>query len=253
MLKEERQNKILSLIQQHTFLTITDVASRLNVSEMTIRRDFNELAKQNKLTKLYGGAQKLDVEKKELSTDEKIQSHVERKKYIGRIMNSIIQDNSILFLGAGTTVFHALPEITKKGLFIITNSLISFNYLKDNTDFRILLTGGEFIPTTEEFIGEVAVRSFDNLNIDIAFVATNGIFENNITTAQFDEGAVQNAAFAKAKTTCVVADSSKLDVADVYTFQRLDQVDYLITDDQIPQEAFDRYSKYVTILKEEYE
>ncbi len=38
MLKQERQQKILELIQQHTYLSISDIASRLDVSEMTIRQ-----------------------------------------------------------------------------------------------------------------------------------------------------------------------------------------------------------------------
>lgn len=176
-----------------------------------------------------------------------------KKKYIGKLMNHLIQDNSIIFVGAGTTIFHALSEITRKNLFVITNSLISFNYLKDNTDYRILLTGGEFIPTTEEFIGEVAKRSFETLNIDYAFIATNGIFDNNITTAQYDEGEIQNAAIAKSKISCVVADSSKLGVSDVYTFQQMDQMNYLITDNLISNEWVHHYSQYTEILKEEPE
>lgn len=251
MLKQERQEEILDLIHQHTYLSIVEIAQHLKVSEMTIRRDITELANKNKLTKLYGGAQKLDILNKELTTDEKIQTHVEQKKYIGKIINSLIKDNTIIFVGAGTTIYYALPEIQRKNLFIITNSLIAFMYLKENTDYRILLTGGEFIHTTEEFVGEVAVRAFDNLNIDIAFAATNGIFENNVTTAQFNEGAVQNAAFSKAKISCIVADSSKFCVSDVYTFSRLNELDYLITDDQISDELFSHYSKYITLLRGE--
>ncbi|MBV7389135.1 MULTISPECIES: DeoR/GlpR family DNA-binding transcription regulator [Enterococcus] len=251
MLKQERQEKLLDLIQKHTYLSIVEIASRLDVSEMTIRRDITELAKQKKLTKLYGGAQKLDILDKELSTDEKIQTNVAQKKYIGKIINSLIPDHSIIFVGAGTTIYYALPEIQRKDLFVITNSLIAFTYLKENTNYRILLTGGEFSHTTEEFIGEVAVRSFDNLNIDLAFAATNGIFDNNVTTAQFDEGNVQNAAFKKAKTTCIVADSSKLGVSDIYTFTRLSDHDYLITDDGISDELVAHYSDYTKVLKEE--
>lgn len=69
-------------------------------------------------------------------------------------------------------------------------------------DYRIILTGGEFSPVTEELVGEVAIKSFESLNIDIAFAATNGIIDNNVTTAQFVEGAVQNAALCKNQMCC---------------------------------------------------
>ncbi|MDB6353728.1 DeoR/GlpR family DNA-binding transcription regulator [Trichococcus sp. K1Tr] len=250
MLKKERQNRILHLLDETSYLTIVEIATQLEVSEMTIRRDVTELAKENKLKKLYGGAEKLSSEKKELSTQEKIYANIEEKKYIGKVMNEIIKDNSTVFVGAGTTILYALQLINRKNLFFITNSLIAFMYLKENTDYRIILTGGEFSHVTEEFVGEVAVKSFENLNIDIAFAATNGIVDNNVTTAQFVEGSVQIAALAKAKIKCIVADSSKLDVSDIYTFYNLSEFDYLITDEKISDDTLNHYSQYTTILKE---
>lgn len=250
MLKKERQNRILHLLDETSYLTIVEIAAQLGVSEMTIRRDVTELAKENKLKKLYGGAEKLSSEKKELSTQEKIYANIEEKKYIGKVMNEIIKDNSTVFVGAGTTILYALQLINRKNLFFITNSLIAFMYLKEHTDYRIILTGGEFSHVTEEFVGEVAVKSFENLNIDIAFAATNGIVDNNVTTAQFVEGSVQIAALAKAKIKCIVADSSKLDVSDVYTFYNLSEFDYLITDEKISNDTLNHYSQYTTILKE---
>lgn len=251
MLKEERQQNILELLNEHTYLSIVDIAEKLSVSDMTIRRDITELSKQKKLTKLYGGAQRLELLDKERTTEEKIQTKVEEKKYIGRVMNSLIPDNSTIFVGAGTTILYALSEIKRKNLFVTTNSLIAFNYLREHTDYRILLSGGEFSPITEEFVGEVAIKAFENLNIDIAFASTNGIFEDNITTAQFDEGAVQNAVFKKSKIRCVLADSSKLGVSDVYTFRRLGDIDYLITDNFISENQIEYYGSYTKILKEE--
>ena len=53
MLKKERQNKILELLEEHSYLTIVEIADALEVSEMTIRRDVTELSKENKLKKLY--------------------------------------------------------------------------------------------------------------------------------------------------------------------------------------------------------
>lgn len=177
MLKKERQEKIWDLLNRNDYLSIPEISSSLDVSDMTIRRDINELADKSLLVKIYGGAQKLEKIEQELSTQEKIDTNVPEKKFIGKVMNSIISDNDTIYIGAGTTMLHALPEIKKANLFVITNSLLAFSYLIYNTDYRVLLTGGEFSRTTEEFYGEIAEKSFDNLNIDIAFAATNGVFD----------------------------------------------------------------------------
>lgn len=253
MLKKERQEKILKLVNQNDYLSISEISSTLSVSDMTVRRDINELAEKSLLIKIYGGAQKLEKIEQELSTQEKIDTNVPAKRFIGRVMNSIISDNDTIYIGAGTTMLHALSEIKKTNLFVITNSLLAFNYLIYNTDYRVLLTGGEFSRTTEEFYGEIAEKSFDSLNIDIAFAATNGVFENNITTANSDEGSIQRVAFKHSRKKCVVADSSKFNRSDVYTFYSLSDIDYLVTDDQLSDTIYDYYSSFTNIIKEEVE
>ncbi|MDT2595420.1 DeoR/GlpR family DNA-binding transcription regulator [Enterococcus dongliensis] len=251
MLKQERHEKIIDLLNQNDFMTVSDISTYLNVSDMTIRRDITELADNNQVIKIYGGAQKLEKISQELTTNEKIHVNVPRKQYIGKIMNSLIKNNSTIYIGAGTTMLYALSEIKRENLFVITNSLLAFNHLIHNTEYRVLLTGGEFSRTTEEFYGENAERSFNNLNIDIAFAATNGIYENNITTANSVEGAIQRVAFKHAKYKCIVADSSKFNRSDIYTFYHLTDVDSIITDNDISNNTYDHYSNFTKIIKEE--
>lgn len=240
---------ILQLLDKDEFLTVNNISNELNVSEMTIRRDLNQLEKESKLIKVHGGAKKGNI--RELSTDEKINNYVNEKREIGKTMNALIPDNSVIYLGAGTTIFYALPELKKEKLFIITNSLIAFDYLVKNSNYKIILTGGEFNEVTEEFIGDIAEKSFDNLNIDIAFAATNGVLDDNITTSSSLQGGVQVAAFNKAKIKCIVADHSKLSKSDVYTFYRLSDIDYLITDGKLSAEKENKYKKYTNIVKDD--
>ncbi|WP_375180397.1 DeoR/GlpR family DNA-binding transcription regulator [Enterococcus rotai] len=248
MLKRERHAHILDLLEKSTFMTVSDIATELQVSEMTIRRDITELSDTNQLVRLYGGAQKIDRKDKELATHEKINLHIEQKEYIGKIMNSLIQDHQVVFVGAGTTILYALPFIKKQNLMIVTNSLLAFNYIIAHTDYRILLTGGDFTPITEEFIGEHAEQTFETINIDIAFAATNGIYNNNVTTSNYLEGGVQRAAFKNAKQKIVVADSTKFNVSDVYTFYKLSDLDYVITDNKIDEPTFNFYQSYGKLL-----
>lgn len=248
LIKKERQDTILALIDEHEYLTISELSARLNVSSMTVRRDTTELEKQNKVVKLYGGIQKIKKQNYERDTEEKIVLNFEEKNYIGQVMNELIPDNSVIYLGAGTTIYLALKQLTKKGLTVITNSLITFTYLINNSDYKVILTGGDFNPRTEEFIGNVAEQAFEHFNIDLAFAATNGIYANNITTSSLVEGNVQVKAFEHSKTKIIVADHSKFNVSDVYTFYKLTDLDYIITDNKITNESFDYYNQLTTLL-----
>ncbi|EHU9665816.1 DeoR/GlpR transcriptional regulator, partial [Enterococcus faecalis] len=106
MLKKERHNIIIELLEEEKFLLVKDIASKLNVSGMTIRRDINELANQDKVIKLYGGVQIKENEDnfRVRTMYEKMKSNIEEKKKMGIIMNNLISDNSTIYLGAGTSM-----------------------------------------------------------------------------------------------------------------------------------------------------
>lgn len=53
---------------------------------MTIRRDVTELSKEKQTQKLYGGAEKLDSQRKRTQHLRKIHANIDEKKYIGKVM-----------------------------------------------------------------------------------------------------------------------------------------------------------------------
>lgn len=56
MLKEERFNAIVSLVDEKGTIRVADIVERLNVSDMTVRRDLTELEEQGRLKRVHGGA-----------------------------------------------------------------------------------------------------------------------------------------------------------------------------------------------------
>ena len=67
MLKKERLLKILEIVDQQDIVTVNELITTLGVSDMTIRRDLDELDKSGKLIRLHGGAQKIaNIEEVEL-------------------------------------------------------------------------------------------------------------------------------------------------------------------------------------------
>jgi len=52
----QRRERIMDEIREHGSVSVSDVAVRLGVSELTIRRDINALAQQGLVTRVHGGA-----------------------------------------------------------------------------------------------------------------------------------------------------------------------------------------------------
>lgn len=52
MLKAERHTRIIELLATETFMSVTKLSQLIKVSDMTIRRDLQELESQKKLIRL---------------------------------------------------------------------------------------------------------------------------------------------------------------------------------------------------------
>jgi DeoR family transcriptional regulator, copper-sensing transcriptional repressor len=55
MLPVERQQQILTWIEEEGTLRVSEISSRLGVSEMTVNRDLKPLLENNKITKTSNG------------------------------------------------------------------------------------------------------------------------------------------------------------------------------------------------------
>lgn len=139
MLKTERQRSILAMCDRHGTITVKSIQEVLNVSDMTIRRDLEELAQKKKLLRVHSNAQKIDylemptsIEANELSHTEKKKLHTKENEYIAKNAAAHInQEDDTIFLGSGTTIKLMTRYIKPSSLRIVTNSLPVFNLLSE--------------------------------------------------------------------------------------------------------------------------
>lgn len=246
MLKQDRQSAIIALLSasETGSLTTVRIAKQLDVAPMTIRRDLREMADNNIVTRVYGGAT-LTTEK---TTSEKKALEKEAKQQIGREIALLIKPKMTVYLGAGTTIFASLDYLPKnEKIQYVTNSDIAFHYLA-NKDVDVVLTGGVYHRTTNEFVGTIAEQALRNFVFDLAFISTNGIWKDGATTSNIAEGTVQQAAFERATAAYVVADHTKFDQSDRFSFLQLSQVEGLITDSEISKKDIQHFQKVTTLI-----
>ena len=110
----------------------------------------------------------------------------------------------------------------------MTNSLSVFSLLEAREDCELCLVGGMYRRRTAAFVGPMAEDALRALGIDTAFIGANGILDGDVSTSNMDEGRIQQLAFSKVDTRYLIADSSKIDKRDFYTFCRLDNLDAVV-------------------------
>uniref|UniRef100_UPI003F68E351 DeoR/GlpR family DNA-binding transcription regulator n=1 Tax=Streptococcus pluranimalium TaxID=82348 RepID=UPI003F68E351 len=252
MIKKERLLKILEEVNKKGVININDIVAKLEVSDMTIRRDLAELEKEGKLLRIHGGAQSIESGiPTERSNTEKQSLQTVEKEEIACLAASLVHEGETLFIGPGTTLEAFARKLTKRRIRVITNSLPIFDILKDSKSIDLILLGGEYRPITGAFVGSLTNKSLGNLSFSKAFVSANGIHNNNISTYSENEGLVQQIALEKAMKKYLLLDNSKFNKFDFYDFYTLDNIDYLLTDTQTTPKQMEPFKTLTSILSSE--
>lgn len=252
-MKESRQNLILNLLQEHELVKVTDLAKELGVTEMTVRRDLQELENEGLLIRTHGGARGLGdhpASQIELSHSTKRDMNLEEKQYIARIIAANIHDNETVFLGSGSTIELVYNYLNINRAKIITNSIYVFDKFKYDERYELILTGGSYRSKTGSFTGTIANDFISTINVEKSFIGVNGIDNTAIYNANEDEGVIQQSILNNSRKKYIISDSEKFGKLDFYKFYDLKDVDYLITDDKLSEETKATYSQWVEIINE---
>ncbi|WP_339102038.1 DeoR/GlpR family DNA-binding transcription regulator [Candidatus Enterococcus clewellii] len=251
MIKEERQKALLDLLDKKKFLKVSEITEKINVTEMTVRRDLKELEQQGKLIRVHGGAKAVkgsDLTLLELSHIEKKNIHLSEKEEVARTIANQIETGDTVFLGPGTTIELVYDYLTCDFAKVITNSIHVFDKFKNDSRFELVLIGGSYRSKTGAFVGTIANDTVASIQVHKAFIGVNGILDNFVTNSNEDEGVTQRTILQSAHTKYIIADHFKLDKQDFYKFYSLSDADYLITDQTIPEEIYEKYEKIIQII-----
>ena len=209
MLKTERKQLILEELQEHHVVSLEKLISLLETSESTVRRDLDELEAENKLRRIHGGAELPHSLQQEESIQEKSVKNLQEKKLLAHKAVSLIKEQDVIFIDAGTTTAFLIKELSNKDITVVTNSIHHAVQLVEK-QIPTVMVGGSVKMTTDASIGGVALNQINQLHFDRAFIGMNGVDENYYTTPDMEEGAIKRAIIDNAKQTYVLVDASKV-------------------------------------------
>lgn len=251
MLKRERLNRILKVVSNEKFVTVDELSKQLSVSDMTIRRDLNELDKSGKIIRIHGGAQEVTKEDRiEKNFKQKREIHSQEKQAIAQIAADLVQDGETIYVGPGTTLEFMVASLKVKHLRLVTNSLPVFEAARSNSNnYELILVGGAYRRISGAFIGAIANKELESMTFEKGFVGVNGINDSSMMTANSEEGQTQGIGLNRSEKKFVVADRSKLNHSDFFDFYSLYDVDGLITNQGIDKDVLKHYKQLTTLYQ----
>ena len=235
MTKEERQALILELLMQHDAILVTDLATHLNVSSVTIRKDLTDLEREKKLYRNHGKAILIDpyIDNRNVSEKEKL--YVEEKRLIGMKAANLIAPKDSILIASGTTM-HALARSIAPAdeLTVITASMEVSNILASEKNICIIQLGGILRHSSLSVVGKYAENILADFSCSKLFIGVDGIdLDFGITTTNMMEASLNRVMIQTAQKTIVLADSSKFGRRGFSKIVDTKDVDHIITDSHI--------------------
>ncbi|MFD9306232.1 DeoR/GlpR family DNA-binding transcription regulator [Streptomyces sp. NPDC060048] len=244
-LAHQRRAFILEAVRRDGSVRVADLVGQLGVSDMTVRRDLDALARSGSVEKVHGGAVAIaGTSGHEPGFDAKADLEGAAKAAIAVTAAALVEPGSVVAVSGGTTA-HAVAArlLGVPRLTIVTNSLPVADLVRaagrdgGPAAPTLLLTGGSPTPSAA-LVGPLADLVIGSLHVDLLVLGAHGVTEEaGLTTPNLTEAQTNRALVASARRIAVVADHSKWGVVGLSGFAALRQADWFVTDAGMPETA----------------
>ena len=253
MSRYSRWNQLLELLAAEGQLQVEQAATVLGVSAATIRRDFDELAGQQMLARIRGGAVAQGVTY-DLPLRYKSERYPSEKQRIGAMAAGLVLPGQVVGLNGGTTTTEVARALAVRtdltttagtpACTVVTNALNIATELAVRQHIKIVVTGGVARPQSYELTGPLATGVLDRVSIDVAFLGVDAIDPVNGAFAQNEGEASTNELMTRqAGQVVVVADSSKAGRRAFARICAVTEIDVLVTDSGLADETAARFAE----------
>ena len=176
MSAQDRQRAIEHLLSQSGELHLTDLASRFQVSEMTIRRDLGTLEDRGVLRRVVGGGAIAAAQKAhEPSFTTRALDESSSKAHIGVAVANLLEAGEAIYLDGGSTALAVARAIRGRdlGLTVVTRNLFAALELADEPRSQVILLGGriksgEMVTTRTGFDQDIDRYNVDSYVMEIS-------------------------------------------------------------------------------------
>ena len=233
-MRSNRKSLIYAQMQTKQKVLVEDLAFEFGVSEATIRRDLQEMEDMNLCKRFYGGAFIDHDNVREPNMDAKHLINTDKKINIAKYAASLIRNNDIIYLDAGTTTEKIVDFIYAKNIIIYTQALSIMQKLYKR-QIKCYTFGGYMRFSTNIIIDNDTIEKISNSRFNISFLGSNGIHPLfGFSTTNEIEANLKKAVIKQSINSFILADSSKFNFISNIKFA--DTKDVSIITDGIPKD-----------------
>ncbi len=232
-----RHNQIIKILSRMRTVSIQDLRGRLNVSEVTLRKDLTFLEEMGTLIRTRGGARLAEDETQHKTLHVRETEHLAEKLSIVKEALKLINDGDTIYIDSGSTAVLLARALGSMTLRVVTNSITVINQISDAPGISLFSIGGSYRKEAGSFLGPIAVETLKNFQFETCFMGATGFNSRGIFSSQnIIESQLKNQVLQVSKRKVIITDSSKYNKNAFSVFARTGEIDILITDNNFTAE-----------------
>ncbi len=236
----QRHNFILDQLDRNEMLKVSDLAKKLDVSIVTLRKDLKTLENKNLIYRTHGLIYKSNPYTQDINVSEKSLINSEQKKEIGKFAATLIEPNDAILIASGTTVLHFANAInvTNGKLTVVTSAMNVALALSGKSNIEVIQLGGVVRPNSTSVVGPYAEEILKNMSFSKLFLGVDGVDgEYGCSTSNLLEANLNHTMIKAAQKTIVLTDCSKFGKKGFGKICDLSEVDHIITDSGVTSKS----------------
>lgn len=226
MLAEERQNRIVSLVNENGSVLVKELSEQFEVTEDSIRKDLTLLQRKGLLRKTYGGAVKVRVNVHDHYVSQRKDKNPEDKQKIARKALELIQDGDVIFLDISTSNLELAKLLTESELSItvVTNMIDVMLAFTGKNRIKLIFLGGTFSDGKDGFVGALTNQEIRKFRFDKAFMGVVGIdlAGNSVTTYMAEDATTKKAILESSNKSYMMLETRKFAAEGNYVYAGVD-------------------------------
>lgn len=245
---ELRHTKILELLTEKNKVDVTEFSQNLGVSQVTIRKDLDMLEKKGLIVREHGFATLNGQD----DMNNRLAYHYDIKQQLAKSACQMIEDGETIMIESGSCCVLLAQEIasTKKDVTIITNSSFIADYIRQYSQVKLILLGGEYQKEAQVVVGPMTRRCVEAFFVDKFFIGTDGFSKNTgFTGNDYMRSETVRDMARQAAHVIVVTESSKFQQVGLVNLLPTQDVYCVVTDGMIPQESEEYLQSQNVIVK----
>jgi DeoR/GlpR family transcriptional regulator of sugar metabolism len=229
--------QVLRILETQDSVQVTELAQVFSVSEVTVRSDLAELARQGLVARVRGGVRALQHGESEVGFDFRLRLEVEQKRAVARAAAALVGEGEAVALDASTTAYYLALELrTKRELVVVTNGLLVATALADAPGISVLVTGGMLRLSAMSLVGDLGTDVLRRTRINKGFLGARGLsIERGLMDLNPDEVRIKQEMADACEQVYGILDGTKWHRSALLTFAAADQLAGIVTDSGAPE------------------